>query len=92
MTLGGLVDHYANHYQDVDLCLRIREQGKRILFVPRARLYHHESASRGSAYDHLDRALLLDSWGDVIARGDPYYNPNFSLDRYDYSPRQAGAS
>ena len=88
LDLGGLVDHYATHYQDVDLCLRVRAQGKRILYLPGARLYHHESASRGKAYDHLDRALLLDSWGDVIRRGDPYYNPNFSLERVDYTPRE----
>jgi GT2 family glycosyltransferase len=90
LDLGGLVDHYATHYQDVDLCLRVRAQGKRILYLPGARLYHHESASRGKAYDHLDRALLLDSWGDVIRRGDPYYNPNFSLERVDYTLREGG--
>jgi GT2 family glycosyltransferase/2-polyprenyl-3-methyl-5-hydroxy-6-metoxy-1,4-benzoquinol methylase len=87
-VLGGLVDHYATHYQDVDFCLRVREQGKRILFVPRARLYHHEGASRGTFYDLIDRALLLDCFGDVIARGDPYYNSNFTLERFDYTPRQ----
>jgi len=92
LDLGGLVDHYASHYQDVDLCLRARAQGKRILYVPRARLYHHESATRGRVYDHLDRALLLDSWGEIIRRGDPYYNSNFSLESVDYSPRRDATS
>jgi GT2 family glycosyltransferase len=86
-ALGGLVDHYATHYQDVDLCLQVRALGKRILCVPRARLYHDESATRGSAYDLLDRALLLDSWGKTITPGDPYYNANFWLERSDYSLR-----
>jgi GT2 family glycosyltransferase len=88
LAIGGMVDHYATHYQDVDLCLQIRARGERIVYTPRARLVHHEGGSRGSAYDHLDRALLLDSWGETIGRGDPYYNLNFTLERHDYSLRQ----
>lgn len=82
---GGLVEYYGTHYQDVDLCLRFLTAGKRIVYVPYAVLLHYEGASRGREYDHLDRALLLDTWGDVIARGDPYYNPNFLLNAADYS-------
>lgn len=81
---GGLNEYFATHYQDVDFCLRLRERGLRIIFTPRTRLIHYESASRGSQYDHLDRAVLLDRWQTVIARGDPYYNPNFSLEHTDY--------
>jgi GT2 family glycosyltransferase len=92
LALGGLIDLYGSVYQDVDLCLRVRAQGRRILCVPGARLFHHESATRGSAYDFLDRALLLDAWGEVIERGDPYYNPNLTLERFDYSPRRSVTS
>ena len=84
VELGRLSEDYACHYQDVDLCLRIRARGQRILFAPRARLYHHESASRGSAYDRLDRAILRDRWSDWIDAGDPYYNPNFALAEASY--------
>lgn len=84
---GGLVEYYATHYQDVDLCLRVISKGKRILCVPQVELIHHESISRRSYYDLVDRALLLDSWGDLIAAGDPYYNRNFSLVHTDYSLR-----
>ncbi len=52
-------------------------------------LVHHESATRGGFYDHVDRALLLDAWGETIARGDPYYNPLLSLDGADYRPAAA---
>ena len=88
---GGLGEHYKTHYQDVDFCLRLRERGCRILYAPGARLFHHESATRGSAYDHIDRALLLEVWGRTIARGDPYYNPRLSLEGAgaDYRPAQA---
>ena len=84
--LGGLDEHYQTHYQDVDFCLRIRETGRRILYTPRATLVHYESASRGDEYDHVDRALLLDAWGETIARRDPYYPRGLSLDGADYRP------
>jgi glycosyltransferase involved in cell wall biosynthesis len=71
-VVGGLQELYQTHYQDVDFCLRLRELGRRILCTPRTRLVHHESATRGSGYDAMDRALLLDSWGATIGAGDPY--------------------
>jgi GT2 family glycosyltransferase len=86
VELGGLVEHYATQYQDVDLCLRIQKTGKRILYVPHAVLIRYESHTKGKALNEpMDRALFLDVWGDIIARGDPYYNPHFSLDAGDYS-------
>ncbi len=86
LELGGLEEHYKTIYQDVDLCFRIRGAGKRILFTPTAVLVHHESVTRGNSYDYLDRSLLLDCWGHLIQSGDPYFNPNFSLARHDYTP------
>ena len=80
-------EDYACHYQDVDLCLRLRERGQRILYVPNAQLYHYESVSRGDDYDLLDRAILRDRWGEWIAGGDPYYNPNFVLHEPGYEVR-----
>jgi GT2 family glycosyltransferase len=84
LNFGGLVEYYGTHYQDVDLCLRFLSAGKRMVYVPYAVLIHYEGATRGKRYDHLDRALLLDTWGELIASGDPYYNPNFSLHLSDY--------
>lgn len=85
--IGGWNELYATHYQDVDLCLRLRRAGLRCLFTPHARLTHHESPSRGGRYDFLDRLLLIDSWQDDLAAGDPAYPAACSLDRLDYSPR-----
>jgi O-antigen biosynthesis protein len=87
VELGAFDEHFATHYQDVDLCLRIRQSGRRILYTPRAVLRHDESVTRGSHYDQVDRALLLDAWGETINRGDPYYNPSLSRDGVDYRPR-----
>lgn len=87
--VGGFDEHYATHYQDVDLCLRLRQAGRRNLFTPRAVLRHDEGVTRGSRYDHLDRALFLDAWGETVAQGDPYYNPGLSLAGADYRMRAA---
>lgn len=84
-NIGGLIEHFGTHYQDVDFCLRIRALGKRILHVPDARLIHYEGASRGGDYDLLDRLLLQDIWARELVNGDPYFNPAFSLTRLDYS-------
>ena len=84
--LGGMVNHYATQYQDVDLCLRILRTGKRILYVPHAVLIHYEKHTKGDAGDDpMDRALFLDIWGGMVVQGDPYYNPHFSLEAGDYS-------
>jgi GT2 family glycosyltransferase len=83
--IGGFNEHFFTAYQDVDLCLRLRERGLRLICTPRALAVHHESVSRRSYYDMVDRMLLLDRWESVIERGDPYYNPNLNLELGDYS-------
>jgi len=87
--IGGFNEHFFTAYQDVDLCLRLRERGLRLICTPQALLVHHESVSRRSYYDMIDRTLLLDQWESMIERGDPYYNPNLNLERGDYSRRSA---
>ncbi len=87
--IGGFNEHFFTAYQDVDLCLRLRERGLRLICTPRALVVHHESVSRRNYYDMIDRTLLLDQWESMIERGDPYYNPNLNLERGDYSRRSA---
>lgn len=90
--LGGLDESFTVALNDVDFCLRVREKGLLNIFTPFAELYHYESKSRGS--DKKDeRALRYQQesdrfrvkWADVLAKGDPYYNPNFSLDHSDFT-------
>jgi GT2 family glycosyltransferase len=85
--VGGFNEHFFTAYQDVDLCLRLRERGFRIVYTPEVVVVHHESVSRKNYYDMVDRMLLLDRWERVIERGDPYYNRNLVLERGDYSVR-----
>jgi GT2 family glycosyltransferase/ribosomal protein L29 len=87
--IGGFNPHFFTAYQDVDLCLRLRARGLRVIYTPQAVLLHHESISRQSYYDMIDRMLLLDLWETVIEQGDPYYNRNLDLERGDYSRRSA---
>lgn len=94
-ALGGLDEAFAVALNDVDFCLRIRDKGYLNVFTPFAELYHFESASRGSdaadsqkaARYEEESALFRGRWKELLAKGDPYYNPNFSLDRSDYSLR-----
>ncbi len=74
-------------YNDVDLCLRIREKGYRNVWTPFAELYHYESASRG--YEETPGKLvrfekesgyMQRRWGELLGN-DPAYNPNLALDR-----------
>jgi O-antigen biosynthesis protein len=72
LAADGLEELFQSHYQDVDLCLRLRSKGQQIVYTPRARLVHHESATRGNKYNLVDRLLLLDRWGSLVGEGDPY--------------------
>lgn len=90
--MGGLDESFTVALNDVDFCLRVREKGFLNIFTPFAELYHYESKSRGS--DKKDeRALRYQQesdrfrvkWADALAKGDPYYNPNFSLDHSDFT-------
>jgi len=71
-------------FSDVDLCLKMRRAGYGIVYIPFARLYHHESATRRPAAEPLETEVMRERWADVLAR-DPYYNPNLSRDRADFS-------
>ena len=91
-TLGGLDCDLAVAFNDVDLCLRVRQLGYLIVFTPYAELYHYESKSRGyedtpEKQERFGREIKIfkSLWSDGILKyGDPYYNPNFSLDS-DYA-------
>ncbi|MCR5282025.1 MAG: glycosyltransferase family 2 protein [Lachnospiraceae bacterium] len=90
--LGGLDEEFAVALNDVDFCLRLRQKGLLNIFTPFAELYHFESKSRGADkadsnavryQQESDRFKL--KWEKELAAGDPYYNPNFSLDHSDFT-------
>lgn len=90
--VGGLEEGFAISLNDVDFCLKLREKGYLNVFTPFAECFHYESVSRGLD-DHGEKAerynreseMFRKKWKAVLDAGDPYYNPNFSLDRSDFS-------
>ena len=78
-------------FNDVDFCIKLREAGFRNIYTPYAKLYHHESISRGQENSPEKQARFLSEvafmqkkWGDIL-KNDPYYNPNLTHDREDFS-------
>ena len=89
--VGGLDETFEVAFNDVDLCMKIRKAGYLIIFTPFAELYHYESKSRGLDSDAEKRRRFVGEverfqkrWRAELDAGDPYYNPNFTLDREDF--------
>jgi O-antigen biosynthesis protein len=74
-------------FSDVDLCLKMRREGYRVVYIPFAKLYHHESGTRRPAVEPLETEVMRERWPDVLEH-DPYYNPNLSRERADFSLRK----
>lgn len=70
--LGGLREFYQDIFQDVDLCMRLLQKGRRNILNPRARLLHYESVSRGERHELRDCVLFAELWRDELAAGDRY--------------------
>ena len=94
LEAGGFTEELAVAFNDVDLCLKIGKMGYRIVYDPFAELYHDESRTRG-AEDTPEKVRRFQSeieymrvhWLDIIKNGDPNYNPNLSLKKWNYSLR-----
>ncbi len=84
--VGGMDESLEVTFNDVDLCMRLRREGLRILMCPDACLIHDESASRGSEDTpekvgrfHHEISVFVHRWADELEKGDPFYNPNLTL-------------
>lgn len=92
--VGGLDEKFKVAFNDVDMCMRIRKKGYLITFTPFAELYHYESISRGleDTEEKQERfrsevERFQKRWKKELEKGDPYYNPNLTLEREDFSAR-----
>jgi GT2 family glycosyltransferase len=91
--VGGLDETLAVSYNDIDFCLKLHAAGYRNVVVPRARLYHYESKSRGRDDTKTKFALAVNERDELcrrwpqLAQRDPYYNANLTLDIEDFSIR-----
>lgn len=87
LEIKGFDENLPLAYNDVDLCLKLLAHGKRIVWTPYAELFHDESQTRGLEVSLEKQRRLssetdyfLERWNDVLEKGDPYYNPNLSLE------------
>ena len=79
---GGFDESLSGALADVDLCLKIRRADYLIVYTPFAKLYWH--ATHDDKQDASGDAILRQRWANVLER-DPYYNPNLSRERADFS-------
>lgn len=94
-AVGGMTEELAVAFNDVDYCLKVRKHGWLVVYDPYAEMHHYESKSRGyeDSPEKVERfngevEILLSRWRDWIEQGDPYYNPNLTLDNSDFSLRR----
>ena len=90
-AIGGWEELFTVEYNDVDLCLRLREKGWNNVYLPHVSLYHYESLTRG--HPHMTResyerhlrevGLFKERWTGYI-EDDPCYNPNLSRGVHDF--------
>lgn len=90
--LGGLEEKLKVAFNDVDFCLRARDKGYLVVYNPEVKLYHYESKSRGTedSKEKIRRfqneiEYMRSHWLKLLKEGDPMYNPNLTLTKWDYS-------
>lgn len=90
--IGGFEERLTVAFNDVDLCLKARKAGYLVVYDPYVEAYHYESKSRGQEdteekvrrfQDEIE--YMRSKWNDIMRYGDPYYNPNLSRIKNDYS-------
>jgi GT2 family glycosyltransferase len=76
--VGGFSEVFPVNYNDIDLCLRVRQAGYRVVYESGAVLRHYECQSRPGVVSPEECHRWYELWGDVMAPGDPFYNPNLT--------------
>jgi GT2 family glycosyltransferase len=75
--IGGWDDSYRLDYGDLDLCLRLREDGGRVVIVHTVTMRHRESASRAAYPRHADWRRFRARWAPAYPEGDPWVHPAY---------------
>lgn len=93
-AVGGFSKELAVAFNDIDYCMKVRQLGKLVVYNPYAVFYHYESKSRGleDTPEKMERfnretARFIQKWPEILKHGDPYYNPNLTLRKSDFSLR-----
>ena len=92
----GFDEGFQVAFNDIDYCMKIRKEGKLVVFTPYAELYHYESKSRGKEETAAQMKRFAGEvhrfekkWPEILKKGDPYYNKNLTLKKGDCSLRTA---
>lgn len=94
LKIGGFEEKLTVAFNDVDLCLRTGQEGYLVVYNPHVEMYHYESKSRGTE-DSKEKVRRFQSeiefmrsrWIGLLKEGDPYYNKNLTLSKWNYSLR-----
>lgn len=93
-AIGGFEEALVVAFNDVDICLRVCQKGYLVVYNPHVELYHYESKSRGAddSKEKVNRfkqetEFMKTRWRDLLKKGDPYYNKNLTLSKWNYSLR-----
>lgn len=85
-NVGGFTEEFKVALNDIDLCLKVREQGELVVLNPWCRLYHYESKTRGNEetpekHERFKAEIrrFRSRWSKILSEGDPYYSPNLTL-------------
>ena len=90
--VGGVEEKLKVAFNDVDFCLRVRKAGYLVVYDPYVELYHYESKTRGTE-DTKEKVrrfqteieYMRSHWITLLKTGDPMYNRNLTLTKWDYS-------
>lgn len=89
--INGFEEKLEVAFNDIDLCLKVRNKGYLIVYTPYSKLYHYESKTRGleDTEEKIRRFeseidFFKEKWGNLIQNGDPYYNINLRTDKVNF--------
>ncbi len=84
--IGGFDQGFSLEFNDVDLCLKIRTAGYRIVYTPFAEMTHSEKASRAASIPPGEQvARFLSRWSGWL-QDDPAIHPKMRRDLIDLAP------
>jgi O-antigen biosynthesis protein len=89
--IGGFDEQYPLAGSDIDLCLKALSKHYLVVWTPYAELYHYESKTRGDETTReqkkrfdKEKDYFQQQWDGFLEKGDPFYNPNLTLEHEDF--------